>query len=81
MTVYIEEPDHSGHQGGPDSADVNNSLATVDQTIQALFQGLEEKGIKDCVNVLFVSDHGMAEYNASRLVNLAQVIVVLGSCL
>ncbi len=77
MLVYIEEPDHSGHQGGPDSAQVNSALVTVDQTIEALFQGLEEKGIRDCVNVLFVSDHGMAEYNASRLVNLAQVIVVL----
>ncbi|XP_064385696.1 venom phosphodiesterase 2-like [Halichondria panicea] len=72
MLVYIEEPDHSGHQGGPDSAQVNSALVTVDQTIEALFQGLEEKGIRDCVNVLFVSDHGMAEYNASRLVNLAQ---------
>ncbi len=77
IAVYIEEPDHSGHVGGPDSVEVNNTLPEIDQIIKTLFSGLEERGIRDCVNVLFVSDHGMAAYDPSQLIHLDQVIACL----
>ncbi len=75
IAVYIEEPDESGHVGGPDSTEVNSTLPVIDQVIQTFFNGLEERGIRDCVNVLLVSDHGMAKYDPSQLVHLDQVIL------
>lgn len=79
IAVYIEEPDHSGHVGGPDSTEVNSTLSEIDHIIQTLFSGLEERGIKDCVNVLFVSDHGMVKYDPAQLVHLDQVITYVQS--
>ena len=37
---------------------VNEALQRVDRTIESLFAGLTTRGIKDCVNVIIVSDHG-----------------------
>ena len=37
---------------------VNEALQRVDRTIKSLFAGLTMRGIKECVNVIIVSDHG-----------------------
>ena len=39
---------------------VNDQIVNVDQQIEALLQGMEESGILGCVDVMIVSDHGMA---------------------
>ena len=52
---------------------MNAALTRVDDTVKRLFAGLEERGVKDCVNVIIVSDHGMTTFNSSKLVNLKNV--------
>lgn len=52
---------------------VNKALNYVDKTIKTLFAGLKERKVEDCVNVMIISDHGMATYNSSKLVNLREV--------
>ena len=52
---------------------VNKALSYVDKTLESLFAGLKEKKVEDCVNIMIVSDHGMAAYNSSKLVNLKDV--------
>ena len=37
---------------------VNEALQRVDRTIKSLFAGLTMRGIRDCVNVIIISDHG-----------------------
>jgi ectonucleotide pyrophosphatase/phosphodiesterase family protein 1/3 len=54
---------------------VNTALSRVDDTMKSLFDGLKERGVEDCVNIIIVSDHGMATYNSSRLVHLKEVHV------
>jgi predicted AlkP superfamily pyrophosphatase or phosphodiesterase len=39
---------------------VSDQIVNVDQQIEALLQGMEESGILGCVDVMIVSDHGMA---------------------
>jgi predicted AlkP superfamily pyrophosphatase or phosphodiesterase len=41
--------------------------------MKILFDGLKERGVEDCVNIIIVSDHGMATYNSSKLVHLKEV--------
>ena len=52
---------------------MNSALTRVDNTVKSLFDGLKERGVEDCVNLIIVSDHGMTTYNSSKLVKLASV--------
>jgi len=60
ITLYFNEPDNAGHGYGPDSAQVNTQLAYLDSMLARLVGGMEEAGISDCVNLVVLSDHGMA---------------------
>ncbi|HMQ64386.1 MAG TPA: ectonucleotide pyrophosphatase/phosphodiesterase, partial [Flavilitoribacter sp.] len=59
-TLYFEEPDHSGHTFGPDAPETARAVARVDEMIGRLTAGLKERGIFKQVNLILVSDHGMA---------------------
>lgn len=73
MAMYFNEPDHSGHQYGPDSAEVNTALGVVDEALGRLWEGLQNRSIEECVNIMIVSDHGMSRYNSSDLVHVNEV--------
>ncbi|CAL8393491.1 unnamed protein product [Arctogadus glacialis] len=65
-TLYLEEPDSAGHQHGPDSEEVKDALKNVDQVIGSLMEGLKQRGLHRCVNLVLLSDHGMEEASCSR---------------
>jgi predicted AlkP superfamily pyrophosphatase or phosphodiesterase len=50
-----------GHSAGPDSVEVNDSLKVLDDGFSFLINGLKTRSIYDVVNLVVVSDHGMAE--------------------
>ena len=56
---------------------MNAALSRVDDTMKTLVDGLRERGIEDCVNVIIVSDHGMTAYNSSKLVKLNSVSALI----
>jgi predicted AlkP superfamily pyrophosphatase or phosphodiesterase len=60
ITLYFEQVDTVGHDHGPDSAEVRRAVAEVDARIGELLQGLEDGGWAGRVNLVIVSDHGMA---------------------
>ncbi|OQV14642.1 Ectonucleotide pyrophosphatase/phosphodiesterase family member 3 [Hypsibius exemplaris] len=63
-TLLITEPDLAGHYTGPESESLNKTLsAYVDNGLDHLMQGLHDRGILHCVNILVVSDHGMTDMN------------------
>lgn len=59
-TLYFEELDEESHSFGPDSPQARDALAHADAAVGRLLQGLEERGLLDKVNLVVVSDHGMA---------------------
>ncbi|XP_061597429.1 venom phosphodiesterase CdcPDE [Cololabis saira] len=65
-TLYLEEPDKSGHSFGPVSGGVVVSLQGVDKIIGQLMNGLKQLGLHRCVNVIIVADHGMEEMSCDR---------------
>jgi predicted AlkP superfamily pyrophosphatase or phosphodiesterase len=85
LTLYFENVDQAGHDYGPDSPQLRAAMERVDQAIGLLLQGLRARGIADQVNIVVVSDHGMAACSRRRLillddyVDLSKVIVVDGS--
>jgi len=59
VTLYLSGVDTAGHAHGPDSAEVTAAIAAADASVAALLAGLGPAWATR-VNVLVVSDHGMA---------------------
>ncbi len=70
ITLYFSDVDHGGHDAGPDSEDVKQAIARVDQSLSRLVDGLKARGIYDRVNLIIVSDHGMARVDPRNVVVL-----------
>ncbi len=60
-TLYFEHPDAAGHGYGPQSPQLREALRQVDGALGDLLAGLDARGLRDRVNLVIVSDHGMAE--------------------
>ncbi|XP_071765047.2 venom phosphodiesterase CdcPDE [Centroberyx gerrardi] len=65
-TLYLEEPDKSGHNFGPVSGGLIEAIQGVDQMIGQLMNGLKQLGLHRCVNIIIVADHGMEETSCER---------------
>ena len=74
ITLYFDEPDHSGHEFGPDSPKTAEAAARADSAVGRLMQGLRARGLYDKVNVVVVSDHGMSALSPDRVVYLDDVV-------
>jgi len=59
ITLYYSEPDHQGHQFGPDAPETKAAALKVDGLVGKLKAGLEATHLP--VDLLVVSDHGMAK--------------------
>ncbi|XP_050218617.1 uncharacterized protein LOC126669244 [Mercurialis annua] len=70
MTLYFEDPDHQGHQVGPDDPEVTEAVDRIDRMIGKLINGLEKRGVFEDVNVIMVGDHGMVGTCDKKLVFL-----------
>lgn len=82
ITLYFDAVDHAGHQAGPDSVQVDQALDEVDAAMARLVAGLRARALFDHINIVVVSDHGMASVPAAnsilmdQLVDLSQVRTV-----
>uniref|UniRef100_A0A8C7Z1Q4 SMB domain-containing protein n=1 Tax=Oryzias sinensis TaxID=183150 RepID=A0A8C7Z1Q4_9TELE len=65
-TLYLEEPDKSGHSFGPVSGGIIISLQGVDKIIGQLMNGLKQIGLDRCLNIVILADHGMEEISCDR---------------
>ncbi|NXH20071.1 ENPP3 phosphodiesterase, partial [Bucco capensis] len=65
-TLYIEEPDSSGHSFGPVSAGVIKALQLADQAVGMLMDGLKQRNLHKCVNLIVLADHGMEKIYCSQ---------------
>jgi predicted AlkP superfamily pyrophosphatase or phosphodiesterase len=70
LTLYFEDADTAGHEEGPDSQAVRDAIIRADSYLGQLVAGLERRGIADRVNIVVVSDHGMAATSPRRVVVL-----------
>jgi len=59
-TLYFSDTDDAGHGFGPDSEAVKNAVLKVDGELDRLYQNLKKRKISKKVNIIIVSDHGMA---------------------
>ena len=59
ITLYYSEPDHEGHDFGPDAPETKAAVAKMDALVGKLKTGLDGTGLP--IDLVVVSDHGMAK--------------------
>ncbi|CAD0081623.1 unnamed protein product [Aureobasidium vineae] len=74
IAAYVPDVDRDGHLYGPNSTEIRSTISRVDTMLGQLFSGLEQRNLTDIVNIVIVSDHGMATTSTSRLVQLDDII-------
>lgn len=70
ITVYFADVDTDAHNYGPDSPQADSAIARVDSAVGAIMDGVAQQGASERVNIVVVSDHGMTEIGAARLIEL-----------
>jgi predicted AlkP superfamily pyrophosphatase or phosphodiesterase len=68
IAFYLEETNSVGHVYGPDSPELAAAVRQLDEHLGAMLGRLEAEGI--AANFIVVSDHGMTEVSADRVVIL-----------
>uniref|UniRef100_A0A8C5FUP2 SMB domain-containing protein n=1 Tax=Gadus morhua TaxID=8049 RepID=A0A8C5FUP2_GADMO len=66
FTLYLEEPDKSGHKFGTVSGQLSESLRGVDDVMGQLMNGLKQLNLHRCLNIIVVADHGMEDTSCER---------------
>jgi predicted AlkP superfamily pyrophosphatase or phosphodiesterase len=74
ITVYFNDVDVAGHRLGPEAPETDSAIARVDSAVGALMDGVEQRGLTKKVNLIVVSDHGMAEVAPDHVIHLEQLI-------
>lgn len=60
VTLYFDQVDHEKHAWGPGSPQARQAEADVDAALARLLSGLQARGLRERVDLIVVSDHGMA---------------------
>jgi predicted AlkP superfamily pyrophosphatase or phosphodiesterase len=68
--LYFNDVDDAGHGFSPDSPEVAQAVKEVDDAIGRLFEGLKARRIHQSINLVIVSDHGMAPVRPENVVIL-----------
>ncbi|KAM4697790.1 ectonucleotide pyrophosphatase/phosphodiesterase family member 7-like [Rhinophrynus dorsalis] len=59
VTLYYGEPDKVGHMIGPETEQRRTIIKQIDRTIGYLLEAIQINNLKDKLNVIITSDHGM----------------------
>lgn len=76
FTVYFDLVDTVGHNFGPTAPETGAAVREADDAVAHLLAGLEQRGLRDRVNLVFVADHGMSETAADRVVFIEDLVDV-----
>jgi alkaline phosphatase D len=66
ITLYFDEPDHTGHTFGPLSNENRIMVQKMDSIIGVLSKELDALAIGKQVNLIVVADHGMTEISDNK---------------
>lgn len=72
VSLYFDQPDDTAHRFGPWDKRTLDAVKAVDNIVGYLMSRLNELAFSDRVDILFVSDHGMAE--VSNLIFLDDLV-------
>jgi predicted AlkP superfamily pyrophosphatase or phosphodiesterase len=74
VATYFHDIDTAAHQFEPGSPELAAAVAAIDTTLGELLAALEPLGGLDAINVIVVSDHGMAPLAPERVILLDHLV-------
>lgn len=74
VTLYFHEPDSTGHHDGLDAPQLAEAIVQVDDAVGRLVDGIHRLKLAEVVNLVAVSDHGMAELSTNRVITLGDYV-------
>jgi len=74
ITLYFDEPDHTGHDFGPLSSENKKMVIKMDSIMGQLSSKLNQLAIGKQINLIIVSDHGMADISNDKKVAVLDYI-------
>ena len=72
--LYFSEPDHLGHQVGPNDPRMKQMIKELDGVLGYLIEKLKEKKIYNSLNIIVTSDHGMTEVTKERVIEVDSIL-------
>ncbi|XP_011169076.1 ectonucleotide pyrophosphatase/phosphodiesterase family member 5 [Solenopsis invicta] len=72
--LYIEDPDYHGHAVGINSPEFNDILRKLDNITKYMHDKIDHYGLTEDLNMIHLSDHGMASVTMERIINLTNYI-------
>jgi predicted AlkP superfamily pyrophosphatase or phosphodiesterase len=73
-TLYFDQLDVAGHDHGPDSPQVRQAIIELDAAIGRLLDRLQARGQLDRINLIIVSDHGMASVGPGHVIAVEDMV-------
>lgn len=70
ITLYMDEPDASGHHYGPTGQETKLMVNHIDSLIGKLIDGIEKLPFGNQVNLIVTADHGMTDVSKDRFINI-----------
>ncbi|KAJ8112368.1 hypothetical protein OPT61_g5245 [Boeremia exigua] len=74
IAAYVPNVDGHGHKYGPNSTEIRQTISDADAMIGGILKGLQERNLTNIVNVVVVSDHGMATTDVTRMIQLEDLV-------
>lgn len=74
LSVYFHDTDTYGHDYGPNSEEINQSISRMDSLTGYLLDELSTIGMIDSVNIILTSDHGMTETSNEEIINIEEIV-------
>ena len=74
LTLYFDEVDHDAHLHGPQSPEALEAVRRTDAALAQLVEGLKRRGLWERINLVVVSDHGMAATRPDRIILLDDLL-------
>ena len=74
LDLYFHETDDYGHDFGPNSIETNQAIQRMDSLVEYLYNGFTRIGLKDSINVIIVSDHGMTNIYPDKFIDVENIL-------
>lgn len=72
VLLYFHEPDATGHDYGPDSEETGRMVSRLDSLFSTIVGKMNSTPVADKLNIIVVSDHGMAETSHKRTIDYSK---------
>jgi alkaline phosphatase D len=74
VTLYFDEPDHTSHSFGPAAPETGKMVHHIDSMMGVLREKISKLPDAKRINLIILSDHGMAAVSSEKYINLKSII-------